>query len=203
MSKKEILIYKNNEIINIQCVITNYPTLGLYDSIIELNNELDNKKLSKKNIYIIGIVYTQNPSIYPDDYNSNNINISDFQPNISESQINFENSQDIIYRGILEELQIDINKNILQKPTLNIKKNNYQVNHFICEINDMDFKTDIENIIEKKGYNNRKKKSSIILYGYKETLIKILKNWNPIKRLQSEKHIYCPCLICADNLINP
>jgi len=181
----DIIIYNNDEIKTISCPITSYPTLGLHEIMQKLKHILQN---DISNMYIIGIVYTKN-----------NI-ISDFQPNITEKQIGNENAKDKAWRGIKEELQIDIKKEILEGLYTNTRGPNFQVNHYIRKITETDY-TYVESVNKIEGYNNKKKKSSIILYGNLETLIHIIKNWKAENKLESEANIYSPCIINAENII--
>ena len=159
LGNKDKIIYIENPI------FSNYLPNLVYDIILELNNLNDD-------LYLICVQY----------------DILDIQFGISETSVFGETPIENAYRGIREELQIDLNKDLFLYGVFEF--NNYKHYHYMCNITDIENYTynDTKNISTKKK-DNKNQKSSIYLYGKKKVLIQILKKYNKNNRNDKIKNI--------------
>ena len=173
IGNKDKIIYIENPIFS-----KYLPNLS-YDIILELNNLNDD-------LYLICVQY----------------DILDIQFGISETSLIGETPIDNAYRGIREELQIELNKDLFLYGVFEVI-NEYKHYHYMCNITDNKNYTynDTKNISTKK-YDNKNQKSSIYLYGKKNILIPILKNYNKNNSNDKIKNIVLSPFKCLKQWLN-
>jgi hypothetical protein len=120
----------------------------------------------------------------------------DIQFGVSETSHKRESAIDNALRGVEEELQIKLSPSLLEcSLVLEYKKNRLSHSHWVAKISsDSDYTCPKkEDIKPNPSKDNKAQKASVYLYGTKEELLKILKNFIPFTYVADKtKRIHDP-----------